>query len=1205
MHQVIALASGKQFLVPVILFALLCLSSLQAGSQEIPSDRFRLEPKPRTSTIRELSGNETQASEISLSNGQALNFTIEKGDLNLTLEVTDPQGQKIFEQTSRDYEAMEVSLVAAMTGQYRVEVRSLEQEREPRSFKLTIVQIGPATARDIQDSLACKLFADASQLRATWKEAALRKALENYVRAGQVWRAADYRPKAVNALMEAAEVHFILGEYRPALSLYQMASAESLRLGDRQSEMTASSHAGRIYSHLGDNEEAQRRLEQALSYFGKDAQAGEPPFVKHTRAAVLNNMGEVSYSKGELIRARDYLQRALSLCKEVGDRRQEARASLYLGFVSATSSEQEAALTYFNRAAALYQALAHRHGEMLTSNAVAALRAMKGDAQGAVKVHTATLSVFREIGDQQSAAMTLTGIGQDYDILNEKQTALDYYEQALNLFQRNGSLDFASVALYQIAGVYQALGQSQKALDYYQQCIGLSRVTGKRRMEAYALNDMAAIYEAQGKREHTLARYRQVLRLYRAIGDRRGEALTLNSIGDLFSSLKNHRKAFDFYLQAQPLSQASGDPEVEINTLYRLASAARDNGQPENGLSYVQQSITAIELLRSYITSPDLRSSYFASFHKHYELNIDLLMQLEREQPGRGFADAALQACERARARSLIEILTEANAHLRRDTSSALMEAERVLLEKLRVKTQYQLELSSNQAPQTELDEVAREIRQLIAEYQGIQAQVREQDPRYASLTQFEPLSVREIQAKLLDADTVLLEYSLGEERSYLWVVTADSFKSYELPARAALEGAAHEVYTLLTARVPPAGGIDAEYQSRVEAADNQYVQKAQELSRMLLGPVIAELRHKRLLIVSEGILQYVPFDALPKPVMEQDARQGGTDDRASDKAGSENPALLVSTHEIVMLPSILTMVALREQSLRPPPTDKVVAVLADPVFSMQDIRVQRVNDPRPDTAELNAKMEPLPQALRDFNGLTGDGGFPRLQQTLREADLILKAAPPGTGMKVTDFAADREAALNAQLKEYRIIHFATHSLINTEHPEVSGIVLSMVDRTGERKDGFLQLSDIYSMNLSSDLVVLSACNTGLGKNIKGEGLVGLTRGFMYAGSKSVVASLWKVDDQATAELMGYFYQAMLRQQMRPAAALKAAKESLRQQKRWSAPYFWAAFVLQGEYQDPIPVSRRTGEMTGPLILAALLLSTGTLLLLRRRRMIR
>ena len=183
------------------------------------------------------------------------------------------------------------------------------------------------------------------------------------------------------------------------------------------------------------------------------------------------------------------------------------------------------------------------------------------------------------------------------------------------------------------------------------------------------------------------------------------------------------------------------------------------------------------------------------------------------------------------------------------------------------------------------------------------------------------------------------------------------------------------------------------------------------------------------------------------------------------------------------------------------------------------------------------------------------------------EADAIAEFVLGRSLLKATDFQASRAKAVSGELSNYRIVHFATHGLLNSEHPELSGLVLSLVDENGRPQDGFLRMHEIYNLRLPAEVVVLSACQTGLGKEIKGEGLVGLTRGFMYAGAQRVVASLWQVDDLATAELMKRFYRGMLKDNLRPAAALREAQVELMKQKRWSSPYFWAAFVIQGEWR--------------------------------------
>jgi CHAT domain-containing protein len=396
----------------------------------------------------------------------------------------------------------------------------------------------------------------------------------------------------------------------------------------------------------------------------------------------------------------------------------------------------------------------------------------------------------------------------------------------------------------------------------------------------------------------------------------------------------------------------------------------------------------------------------------------------------------------------------------------------------------------------------------------------------------------------------------------------------YELPPRAVIERAARQVYMLLTARNQ---AIDQQNElqrrSRLDRAAREYESAASALSQMILGPVAAQIgKQKRLLVVSEGALQYLPFAALPSPA--------GT---LPQEGSAKRPLLL--GHEVVNLPSASVMAALRRGQEGRKKAPKAVAVLADPVFARSDARVKAITERKTPnrgttrgTDEENRTLatdtsareveEPLIRSLDDMGRLRG-GGFnlSRLPFSRREAKTILSVTPAGQGMEALDFHASRTTATDSQLAEYRMIHFATHGLLDSEHPELSGLVFSLVNSQGEPQNGFLSLEDVYNLSLSAELVVLSACETGLGKEIQGEGLLSLTRGFMYAGAPTVVASLWSVDDEATAELMGRFYRAMQKEGMRPAGALRRAQMEIVHQKRWSEPYYWSGFVIQGEWR--------------------------------------
>ena len=591
-------------------------------------------------------------------------------------------------------------------------------------------------------------------------------------------------------------------------------------------------------------------------------------------------------------------------------------------------------------------------------------------------------------------------------------------------------------------------------------------------------------------------------------------------------------------------------------------------------MSLINRSLKKIEELRKDVGSADLRASYFSGVRENYELGIDILAELDRARPGNRFAAEALLMSEKSRARALVDLIRESGADLRRDAPKELVDREVELEGLIRSQAQYQMQLKGKDP--SEIKELEKQIVQFRSDYQQIQAQIREQEPRALALSRFEPLSLQDIQ-KELRADDALLEFALGDERSHLWMVTPDSFQYFQLPDRKTIEALSSEVYKLVTTRQQLDG--QADIQSQIDESDRLFLQKAPQLSQMLFGQIATQLGNKRLLLVTEGKMQFVPFSALPVP-------------------GASN-APLISDHEIVQLPSIATLRAIRAtEKTNRDAADKVAAVIADPVFTRNDTRVQ--NSSLVASAATNENRPESTQRAIESLRSAGPG---RLTHSSEEADAIAKAAPRGATMIVKGFDATRETAMNAHLGEYQIVHFATHGILDSEHPELSGIVLSMVDKNGVEKNGVMPLHDIYNMELSAELTVLSACQTALGKDIRGEGFVGLTHSFISAGSKSVVASLWKVDDRATAALMEEFYQSMLQKRMSPAAALRAAKLKVMQDKRWSNPYYWAGFVVQGEYTNHINIetnSRRNLALI--VILSLLLISCGLILATKRHK---
>jgi len=1129
---------------------------------------------PLTPVPREITGGQAQSFMIRLSEGHCLRAKLFKADLDLQVTAFDPTGRRLREFLSRRYGMLTISFIATATGPHRLEVRSLEAEAQSRSYELRVADLTMATPRDWRNDMAVQLTAEAEVLRAQWSESAIRAAIEKYKEAWAAWRLDAWRKEAAETLANIGDCYFTLSEYRQALSYFRRAGAASRAAGARRGEIAALNGAGRVFSYTGEDLQALVYARQALARLKRSTSKRDAED-RRAEAQALCGLGEAYYLIGRLRQAKTLFDRALAIWTELGDRRGQAMARLNRGYACADSGDLQQATEQHQQALTLWRAVDERRGAALALTAIGGIHSFLGEQPQALDFHRQAQGLFRVIGDRQGESSALNGIARAYEEINELQAALHYYTSALHVYQANGSLDSEAVALFYIGRVHRSTKDTAQALDHFGRSLALSRKLRKHRLAAYALLELAALDHSSGHDRLALDHYQQVLRLYRRIGDRRGQAKTLNRIGDIYQNAAEWRQSLHYYRQALPLSQAVQDRSEEVETLYNLGRAARAGGQVAEAFTHVEAALRLIESLRMGVSGPALRSSYFASVRKHFELYIDLLMQ--KAPPNEGFAARAFQASESARARALLDLLAEMKTEIRQGVDPALLARERALEQSLSAKGQYQIRLLNNNGAEKQSIEVAEgevakkeiseEIRLLSIEYKEVQARIREQSPRYATLKQPQPLQLWEIQKELPDDGTILLEYFLGNERSYLWAVTARAFAAYELPGRAQIEERAREVYRLLTARQPAIGLSFEERQAWVAEADRQYAERAASLSELLLGPVAAQLAGNRLLVVADGALQYIPIEALPLPRSPKEKLPISSDDGAGDLAP------LVLQHEVVSLPSASALASIRRATATSPRVSKGIFVLADPVFERDDPRVGSVRMLTDQTSEAGEEQRGLRDILRSVTGSAEARGLPRLQATLQEAKEIVAVAPSGQGLMATGFDASRATAMNDELRQYQIVHFATHALINPEHPELSGIVLSLVDKQGNPENGFLQLHDIYNLRLSADLVTLSACSTGLGKEVSGEGLVGLTRGFMYAGAKGVLASLWKVDDRATAELMQRYYRELLVERKSPAGALRAAKVSLWRQKRWQAPFYWAAFVFQGDPASVIILS--------------------------------
>lgn len=1074
------------------------------------------------SVEQELKGGESHWYEIALMVGQYVHIVVDQRGIDVVVILYEPSGKKVVEIDSPNgtQGPEPVSLVAETSGAYQMEVRSGEKDAVAGRYVAKIEALRTATTQDNSEMACSRALIEAEQLYAQGTEESLRRAFVKYNEALSLTRATGDRSREALTLENVGDVHNLLGENTAALDYLNQALLLWRALGNRVGEGRTVNHIGLVYDELG-------QKSKALEYYNQ----------------------------------------ALPLRRAEGDRRGEAYTLHNIGGIYNDLGENEKALSYFNQALPLWGAVGDRAGEALTISNIGAIHLSFGEEQKALDDFNKALTLSRSASDRRRECDTLNGIGLVYDSLGDKEKALDYYNQALSLARVTGYRRKEALSLNNIGGAIDDMGDKQKARDFYNQALPLWRAVGDRAGEALTLHNLGKASHDLGENQKALDYLNQGLSLFRALNDAPGQVIILAYLGWVYEHLGEQDKARDFFNQAHAINREVGDRSREANILYGVACVERDRGNLDEARSHIEAALKIIDSLRANVFSQQLRASYFASVHDYYELRIDILMRLHKQHPSEDLDSAALETTERARARSLLELLAEAHADIRQGVDPALLENERSLQRLISAKTERQMRLFGTEHTDEERITVATEIENLKIEYQGTEAQIKATSQHYAALTQPQPLGSKEIQ-KILDKDTVILEYSLGRNRSYLWAVTSSSITSYGLPRRAEIELAAKRFYTLLANSRTQLRDQKQERGVRMassKAEQGLFIDSVAMLSQMLLGPADSQLTKKRFVIVADGALEYMPFGALtfPKP-----KPKGGNNDRTGK---SYRPLLL--EHEIVNLPSSSTLASIRGETDGRKPPDKIVAVLADPVFDPSDDRVAKARtQQRSESSSAKATFDRalfvnVEKAAVDTGLVTEDFRIPRLPGTRQEADRIAAFASPITRMKALDFDASRATALSPSLGRYRYVHFATHGFLNAINPELSGIVLSMVDEQGRPQNGFLLAHEVFNLRLPVDLVVLSGCQTGLGKDVRGEGLDGLTRGLMYAGAQRVIVSLWSVNDDATADLMGRLYEGLLKKHMRPAAALRRAQIGIWKQKEWRAPYYWAAFVLQGEWR--------------------------------------
>lgn len=1045
---------------------------------------------------------------------------VEEEGADVVLELFAPDGSLLATADSPNsrFGLESVLFHPEAAGEYEVRIRVSSLVQVAGRYAVGVETV-PAAKPETTLAAARRREAEASRHFAAGTREGREAALAEYRQALPLWRALGRPREEWDTLYSMAVLARIAGDSRQALALLAQALAVRQAPADPRQEARTLNEMGFARFSLGEVEAAQELYRRALALWER---APDP----YGEALTRNNLGLTYHSRGDLRAATGHYEQALALLRTAEDPRGEAILANNLGGVLLEMGEPAEALSRFEEALARQRELGDRHEAANLLGNLARAHQETGRYDEALDLYRQALALAHGEGDARNEGRLLSSLGLLDRFLGEPARAAEHLAASLELRRRTGDRAGEAITLHNLGLTRLDLGDAAQASELFRQALEIQRALGDRRGEAIDLYTLGTLEAGNGQTARGVEHIDRSLELLRALGDRRETCEALRRSGEALAAAMRPAEARQRLVESLASCPAVAGPLWEMRTRLALARVERRLGRPDAALELAGEALAEIESTRAALASPDLRASFLSRQLGAYDLAIDLEMEEHRRDPRAGHDRAALALSERARARSLLDLLEESGADVRLGMDPALGERRRLLEQRLEAKARRRLTLGGSPRDAVRRQTLDAELRSLVEDLESADAEIRRRNPRYADLVRPQPLDATAIQG-LLDPETLMLVYSLGEERSFLWAVSSSSVDSFELPPRRVIEAAARAVYDAW--RV-----LDVRARGEDDAA-------AAKLSALVLAPAARLLGGRRLVVVADGALQYIPFAALPLP--------------AADDARPARAEPLLVRHEVVSLPSASTL-AVQRQLLagraEAPRMPQTVAVLADPVFQADDPRLRRSG---------SAASAPAAGA-----GLASRG-FVRLAWSRAEAEAIARLAGGGRSFVATDFDANLETLTGGRLRGYDVIHLATHGVLDAGHPALSGLVLSLVDRDGRERPGFLSLSGIYNLDLGADLVVLSGCETALGREVKGEGLVGLARGFLHAGAARVAASLWRVQDRATAELMGYFYAALLRDGERPPAALRQAQLSMLRDSRWSDPYHWAAFVLYGDWR--------------------------------------
>jgi CHAT domain-containing protein/Tfp pilus assembly protein PilF len=950
---------------------------------------------------------------------------------------------------------------------------------------------------------------------------------------------------------------FKLKDYTLALASYEKAlsvARETARIAEEAKHLNT---IGNLYWGRG-------QYAKALDFFEQALKSNEKYEDKAERARFLGNCGLMNCYLGDVVKGREYYLQALENDRGVGQRLHEASMHRGIGFTYFRQSDYPQALRYYEQALRLAREYADKGGEGRYLTDIASVHWSRGNFTEAIEFHKRALGISEEVGDRYNQGMTLQNIGgiywttgdfskaleylhraiktnresgfkaneagclNDIGLIHEATgdfaRALEHYNLALRMWRESGDKSGQGIGLNNISNVYARQGEYAESLSYQEQAIQIARETGNKKSIANRLNNAALNQGKMGNYKAALSQSEEALKIAGEVGARDVEVLALLNKGYIHTKLDNPAAARSVLKQALSLSQAIGLHNLVWRAYWHLAEAYERLGEMENALANYRQSIEAIESLRGQLQIEEQKAGFLGSRIEVYEGAASALFSCHQRNPSAGYDRECFALVEKARARAFLDSLEEVKINLRAGLTPEQQDEENGIRKAI---SALHTELLKPEMTGVKREELLGKLETAETEYALFIQRMRRENQAFARLVLPETASLEEVQTALPDDRTALLEYFIGDQVSLLFCLTKREFSVNSLPAgKALLEKAAD--YTKLLSNKGN-GKFQAQAAGR-------------SLYQDLLGPVTGRMASvEKLIIVPDGSLHYLPFEAL---VRDSQVKGSG--------AANEN-RFLARDYRVCYAPSASSLLSLLERRREEEP-QRVLLAFADPIYELGPTPGKRLSSD---------------ELMREFYLAQGFDlySLPHTGEEIKKISRILKA---GSKNIYTREKAKEEKLKETSLHDFKIIHFATHGLLDERSAMKSALVLSLDE--DPREDGFFQAREIWHSRINADLVVLSACQTGKGKLERGEGVSGLARAFLHAGARCVLATLWNVNDKATAEFMGDFYE-YLKEGKSQDAALHLAKVRMMDSSH-GHPFFWAGFVLNGDSEAPIRLGK-------------------------------